>query len=186
MIIFRSGLRSAERIVVKLGTASVVNSDGEFDYNTIDALVQQIISSQKEYAIVSSGAIRLGNVALGWEKSNDVVNKQAASAVGQPLLMSAYSQIFGKYGIKVGQTLLSRFDTPIHDYNAKNTIERLILSGVVPIINENDAISTEEITFGDNDLLAARKAKLIGADLLVLLSADKGIYDSFHSKERVL
>lgn len=186
VIVFRGGIGSAKRVVVKLGTSSVVDSEGVFDYKTIDSLVQQMVASQKEYVVVSSGAIRLGNVALGWNPSKELVKKQVAATVGQPLLISAYQQILEKYDLFVGQSLLSRFDTPEHDYNAKNTLEHSLQHNILPIINENDAVSTEEITFGDNDLLAARKAKLIGADLLVLLSADEGIYDSFYSEGRVL
>jgi glutamate 5-kinase len=186
VIVFRSDIRSAERIVVKLGTDSVVTVDGVFDYDAMDALVQQMLSSKREYLLVSSGAICLGNHELGWERSNELVKKQAASAVGQPILMNTYRDIFGKYSVVVAQNLLSRFDTPIHDYNAKRSLECLLSHGVVPIINENDAISTEEITFGDNDILAARKAKLLGADLLVILSSVEGIYDDFDSKDRSL
>lgn len=182
VILFRGGLSSAERIVVKLGTNSVVDSHGRFDYKTINTLAQQIVDSRKKYIVVSSGAIRLGNAVLGWERSADLTYKQAAASVGQPLLMDAYKHVFDMYGIILGQGLLLPKDTPQHEANAKRTLELLLSKNILPIINENDMVSTQEITYGDNDLLAARIAKLLDADALILLTTEKGIYDSLETK----
>ena len=137
----------------------------------------------KDVVLVSSGAIAAGRLALGYERRPDTLaQKQAFAAVGQARLMMVYQKIFSEYNQATAQVLLTK-DTMVNDasrYNAQNTFEELLAMGVIPIVNENDTVSTSEIpyvdSFGDNDRLSAIVAALIGADLLILLSDIDGLY----------
>jgi glutamate 5-kinase len=178
----RHNLLDSKRIVCKIGTNSILREiDGrnKFNYELMFSLAGQIAylqSKDKEVIWVSSGAVGLGNSELNWQRSSDIVRKQVASSVGQPNLLEAYKRVFEHYNIKVGQILLTNYDSYEGNYRAKSTIELMLKNNILPIINENDVVATEEITYGDNDLLAAKKAKLLSADLLILLSNVNGVY----------
>jgi len=169
------------KVVIKIGSNIIAGRDG-LDEDQIARLsdeIAEIYSNGFDVVVVSSGAIAAGMSRLALKrKPSDIRHKQAAAAVGQSALMWAYEQAFSEYDIKVAQILLTRdafFDRTRY-INAKNTILTLLDYRVVPIINENDTVSIEEIKFGDNDLLAALVAGLVGADHLVILSDVDGLY----------
>lgn len=175
-----SPLRSASRIVVKIGSA-LVASGMAAQQDWLNALARDVAEMRKrgqEVLIVSSGAIALGRGFLGDEKPHKLADKQAAAALGQPLLMSAMAQAFRAVGLNVAQSLLTLDDTENRRrwLNARATLDVLLEAGAVPIINENDTIATDEIRYGDNDRLAARVAQMVSADVLVLLSDIDGLY----------
>ncbi|MEN7973745.1 MAG: glutamate 5-kinase [Verrucomicrobiota bacterium] len=179
--IHRDALKNAKRIVVKAGTKVLVQSTGRPDKRRLGLLVDELAQFQNqggEVAFVSSGAVGAGLEALGMKKRPTAIpDLQMAAAVGQTRLMSLYDNLFGENKCKSGQVLLTH-DVLKHrerHLNARNTLLNLIANRIVPIINENDAISTEEIQFGDNDVLAALVAILIDADALVLLSTTDGL-----------
>ena len=166
------------RIVIKVGTATLYQN--EKLSNRIDNLVEFLVELNKknEVILVSSGAVGAGYTKLKLDKSN-ISNKQALASIGQPLLMKEYKIRFEKYNQIVSQVLLtaSDFDSRKRTQNAKNMIEVLLKNKVIPIINENDAVSIEEIVFGDNDQLSAYTTYYFDADLLVILSDIDGLYD---------
>lgn len=177
----RDALKNAKRIVVKAGSKVLVQSTGRPDKRRLKLLVDELAQIQNgggEVAFVSSGAIGAGLEALGMDKRPAAIpDLQMAAAVGQTRLMSLYDNLFGRNKCNIGQVLLTH-DALKHrerHLNARNTLLNLIANRIVPIINENDAISTEEIQFGDNDVLAALVAILIDADALVLLSSTDGL-----------
>ncbi len=185
----RDALKTAKRIVVKAGSKVLVESSGRPDEAQLKQLVDELAALRKdggEVAFVSSGAIGAGLQALGRKtRPKAMADLQMAAAVGQIRLMSAYDSLFSANDCLIGQVLLTH-DALKHrerHLNARNTLLNLISNGIVPIINENDAISTEEIKFGDNDVLAALVAILIDADALVLLSTTDGLRDE--NNERV-
>jgi glutamate 5-kinase len=167
------------RIVIKVGTATLYQN--EKLSNRIDNLVEFLVelNKQNEVILVSSGAVGAGYTKLKLDK-NDISNKQALASIGQPLLMKEYKVRFEKYNQIVSQVLLtaSDFDSRKRTQNAKNMIEVLLKNKVIPIINENDAVSIEEIVFGDNDQLSAYTTYYFDADILVILSDIDGLYDS--------
>ena len=180
-----SGLAKAKRLVVKVGSALLVDEkDGSVDRAWLAAFAAdaaRVRARGQELLIVSSGAVALGRQRLGLGgKRLDLPSKQAAAATGQSLLMHAWEEAFTPHGMTAAQVLLSRDDTETRRrwLNARATLERLIALGVTPVINENDTVATEEIRYGDNDRLAARVAQMVGADLLVLLSDVDGLYSS--------
>ena len=177
-----------KRIVVKVGTSTLTYSDGKLNFRNMDKLamaISDIKNAGWEVVLVSSGAIGVGVYKLQMpERPHELRMKQAAAAVGQCELMHLYDKFFGEYGQTVGQILLTRedVDLPKARENLINTFHSLLELGVIPIVNENDSVSFEEIEsehkiFGDNDTLSAVVAKLCGADLLVLLSDIDGLYD---------
>jgi glutamate 5-kinase len=177
----REALTKAKRIVVKAGSKVLVEGSGRPDEAQLGRLVEELALFQNnggEIAFVSSGAIGAGLQSLGMEtRPKAIPDLQMAAAVGQISLMSLYNALFSENGCKVGQVLLTH-DALKHrerHLNARNTLLNLIANRIIPIINENDAISTEEIKFGDNDVLAALVAILIDADALVLLSTTDGL-----------
>ncbi len=186
----RENLSKTKRVVFKVGTSSLTYPNGRLNINKIDILVR-VISDLKnrgmEVVLVSSGAIGVGVGKLGLsEKPKDMPGKQAAAAVGQCELMYLYDKLFSEYGHITGQVLLTK-DAIEHEdrrQNAHNTFITLIKMGVVPIVNENDAVSTEEIEFGDNDTLSAYVACLCEGDLLVILTDIDGLYDSDPRKNK--
>lgn len=135
--------------------------------------------------IVSSGAIGLGNNHLRWNKTNDLILNQCSASVGQNLLLHSYSNCFKKHGVVISQLLLTHEDIADakRKVNIRNLIEKLMELGIVAIINENDSVSTEEITFGDNDILSAYVSALIEADLLIILSDVNGLYRNLETEE---
>lgn len=173
-------LRSAKRIVVKIGSALVAEA-GEARQDWLNSLALDIASWRKagqDVILVSSGAIALGRNHLGSERPRKLEEKQAAAALGQPLLMASMAQAFAHHDVSVAQTLLTLEDTESRRrwLNARATLETLINAGAVPVINENDSVATDEIRYGDNDRLAARVAQMMGADVLILLSDVDGLY----------
>lgn len=175
---------SAQRVVVKVGTSTLTDTDGTLDRVYINRLAAQIASQRDEHGraliLVSSGAIRAGMARLGMTKRPETIpQKQATASVGQTALMELYSGIFANYGIAVGQVLLTRADIASEERrgNARNTFETLLDLGVLPIVNENDTVAVDEIRVGDNDTLAAQVALLVQADALILLSDVDGLYD---------
>ncbi len=173
-----------KRIVVKIGTSSLTYENGKINIGRIAQLttvLSDIRNSGKEVILVSSGSIAVGTSTLGQTKRpQDIPGKQAAAAVGQAELIKIYQKFFNQYNIKVAQILLTKdcITSEKRRDNANNTLERLLSIGVIPIINENDTIATEEIEFGDNDSLAVDVSKMINADLLILLTDVDGLYSS--------
>ncbi|MCX8030034.1 MAG: glutamate 5-kinase [Thermodesulfovibrionales bacterium] len=172
------------KLVVKIGSNILTDKSGSLNYKRMNLIAEDIINTRNlgyEVLIVSSGAIAAGMKKLGLkDKPQEIQLKQATAAVGQSTLMWAYERIFKKFSTKVGQILLTRstFSDRRRYLNAKNTITTLLSFGVIPIINENDTVSTDEIKFGDNDQLAALVAGLINADRLIILSDVDGLYSS--------
>jgi glutamate 5-kinase len=177
----RAAVASAARTVVKVGSSSLT-SNGRIDGERIDALVDALAKRRadgQQIVLVSSGAIAAGIAPLGRRsRPRDLATQQAAAAVGQILLAERYAASFARYGLTVGQVLLTADDLHRRDHyrNAQRTMERLLALGVIPIVNENDTVATHEIRFGDNDRLAALVAHLVLADALVLLSDVDGLY----------
>ncbi|GAB2836182.1 glutamate 5-kinase [Actinocorallia aurea] len=178
----RSAVADARRIVVKVGSSSLTTPEGTIDGDRIDALVDVLAARRKagsEVVFVSSGAIAAGLGPLGLSRRpRDLATQQAAASVGQGLLVARYSSSFHRHGLGVGQVLLTADDMMrrAHHGNAQRTLRALLRLGVVPIVNENDTVATDEIRFGDNDRLAALVAHLVAADALVLLSDVDALY----------
>ena len=174
----RETAHSASRVVIKVGSSSI---SGEREHQVpglVDALAAWHTAGS-EVILVSSGAIAIGAPFLKLsDRPQDLATQQAAAAVGQNLLMGRYQALFEKYSIITGQVLLTvgDMDNGTHRTNALRTIERLLGLGIIPIVNENDTVATQEIRFGDNDRLAALVSELVGADLLVLLSDVDALY----------
>ncbi|MBQ1375712.1 MAG: glutamate 5-kinase [Clostridia bacterium] len=170
-------------IVVKVGSSTITHSGGGLDLLHIEKLVRTLSDFQnmgKRVVLVSSGAVAVGVSKLGLDaKPKDTPGKQAAAAVGQCELMFIYDKFFSEYNNTVAQVLLTKDATEDDErrQNVINTLNRLMESRVIPIINENDTVSTEELEFGDNDTLSAIVATLVGADTLVLLTDVDGLYD---------
>jgi glutamate 5-kinase len=179
----RRQLATARRIVVKVGSSSLTSLDGGLDPLRLDALVDALMARRtagSQVVLVSSGAIAAGLAPLGLaRRPRDLATQQAAASVGQLLLAQAYAASFGRHEQAIGQVLLTADDMirRAHYRNAQRTLERLLGLGVLPVVNENDTVATDEIRVGDNDRLAALVAHLIGADGLVLLSDVDGLYD---------
>ena len=174
----RETAHTASRVVIKVGSSSI---SGEREHQVpglVDALAAWHAAGS-EVILVSSGAIAIGAPFLKLsDRPQDLATQQAAAAVGQNLLMRRYQALFEKYSIITGQVLLTvgDMDNGTHRTNALRTIERLLGLGIIPIVNENDTVATQEIRFGDNDRLAALVSELVGADLLVLLSDVDALY----------
>ena len=174
--------KQIKRIVVKVGTSTLTYENGSQNLRSIEHLVR-VISDLKNASIqvvlVSSGAIGVGVQRLGLsERPKTTPGKQAAAAVGQCELMYLYDKLFLEKSHKVAQVLLTRdvFDREDRALNARNTFERLMDMGAIPIVNENDTVAIEELEFGDNDTLSAMVACLVGADGLIILSDVDGLY----------
>jgi len=179
----RRDLATAARIVVKVGSSSLTSDDGRLDPVRLRALVDVLAARRAaggQVVLVSSGAIAAGLAPLGLaSRPRDLATAQATASVGQGLLVAQYTRAFGDHGLRVGQVLLTAEDTIRrgHYRNAQRSLSRLLALGVVPVINENDAVVTEEIRFGDNDRLAALVSHLVAADALVLLTDVDALYD---------
>lgn len=180
----RKRIKNYKRIVVKVGTSTLTYDTGMENLLSIEKLamvLSDLLNQGKEVVLVTSGAIGVGVGRLKLkEKPHTIREKQAVAAVGQCELMHLYSKFFSEYGHLVGQILLTR-DVVEDDHkrhNVINTFETLIEKGIVPIVNENDSVATDEIEFGDNDTLSAIVADIIKADLLIILSDIDGFYDS--------
>lgn len=175
---------SGKRVVVKIGSSTLAAPSGGLDRDLARALVGQIAELRDAGhfpVLVSSGAIAAGLARLGIEeRPSDMPSLQAAASVGQVALIETYAALFAEHGVPVGQVLLTRHDTGHREsyLHARDTFERLLTLGAVPVVNENDTVAVDEIRFGDNDNLAALVGTLISADLVVLLSDIEGLYDS--------
>jgi glutamate 5-kinase len=175
-------MATTSRIVIKLGTSTLTGGGKNISPPRLVDLARQVTTLQTQdvqVVLVSSGAMAAGREALGFPSlPRHIPAKQMLAAVGQPRLMAIYEQYFAIYGAKVAQLLLTRADvTDRRRYlNARNTFEALLRHGVLPIVNENDTVATEEIRFGDNDNLSAQVANLVEADLLLLLTDQEGLY----------
>ena len=183
----REAVKDKKRIVIKIGSSSLMhNETGRLNLGKIEKLVRTIVdikNSGKDVVLVSSGAIAVGRIAIGLnEKPDELPVKQACAAIGQAKLMMVYQKIFAEYSTTAAQVLMTKA-TVMNDKsrrNAQNTFNELLNLGAVPIVNENDTVSTYEIkqvqTFGDNDRLSAIVTSIIDADLLILLSDIDGLY----------
>jgi glutamate 5-kinase len=178
----RKQLRQARRWVVKIGSALLTNEGRGLHIAAIEQWVRQIVELRQrgiEVVLVSSGAVAEGMVRLGWKIRPHALHElQAAAAVGQMGLVQAYESQFQRYGLHTAQVLLGHDDISARDryLNARGTLQTLIQLGVIPVINENDTVVTDEIRFGDNDTLGALVANLIDADLLVILTDQEGLF----------
>lgn len=183
----REAVKDKKRIVIKIGSSSLMHNEiGRLNLGKIEKLVRTIVdikNSGKDVVLVSSGAIAVGRMAIGLnEKPDELPVKQACAAIGQAKLMMVYQKIFAEYSTTAAQVLMTKA-TVMNDKsrrNAQNTFNELLNLGAVPIVNENDTVSTYEIkqvqTFGDNDRLSAIVTSIIDADLLILLSDIDGLY----------
>src|SRR6476661_8396111 len=181
----RELLKNISRIVVKLGTGVLTDAKKQPDLAQMQQLVDQMAEQRaagREVVLVSSGAVGAGMGVLGHlRRPSELAELQACAAVGQSRLMSTYEKLFAKHDLKVAQVLLTHADLEHHErhLNARNTLVRLLQHGVIPIINENDAVSFTELKFGDNDKLSALVAALLPADLLVILTTVDGVIENF-------
>jgi len=181
----RSAVTSAKRVVIKIGSSSLTGTAGsKLDNESVSKIADLVASLRargSEVVLVSSGAIAAGLAPLGLSaRPKDLATQQAAASVGQGLLIAKYNENFSRHNLVSSQVLLTTEDVVrrSHYQNAQQTLNKLLSLGVVPIINENDSVGTQEIRFGDNDRLAALVALLIGADLLVLISDVDALYDA--------
>jgi glutamate 5-kinase len=176
-------IAKARKIVIKIGSNTLADKDGRINIPFLEAFagqVSELCGQNKQIALVSSGAQVAGLSTLDkWERKKDIHYRQALCAVGQVELMAAWQRAFAPHNRHIGQILLTRddFGDDIRSLNMRNTIFTLADEGIIPIINENDTVSVEEIKIGDNDTLAAQSAVLWSADLLILLSDITGLYD---------
>ena len=177
------------RIVIKIGTSTLAHPTGHLNIRLVEALcktISDIKNAGHQVILVSSGAIGMGVGKLGLlERPKDIPTKQAAAAVGQCELMYTYDKLFGEYNHTVAQLLITGEDIRSHQrhQNFSNTLNRLLELGAMPIINENDTVSTDEIVIGDNDTLAAYVAESVKAELLILLSDIDGLYTADPHKD---
>ena len=185
----QSALKQARRVVVKVGSALLTNDGRGLDRQMIENLAAQIctlVRDRKEVVFVSSGAIAEGVLCLGWSKRPErICELQAAAAVGQMGLVQAYETAFSAHGVKTAQILLTHADLSNREryLNAREALLELLRLGVVPIINENDTVVTDEIKVGDNDTLGALVTNLIEADVLVILTDQRGLYTADPRKD---
>ena len=174
-------IENAKRIVLKIGSSLLIDN-GKFNHRWLNSLAEDIINIayEKEIIIVASGAVSLGKNYLNFKGKDININlKQAFASCGQVILMNNFIEVFERKKRKIAQVLLTFSDTEDRrrSLNSRETLKTLLCSKVIPVINENDTVSTEELRFGDNDRLAARVAQIIEADLLILLSDVKGLYN---------
>ena len=172
-----------KRVVVKIGSSSLNHEEtGNLNFTKLEHLVRELCDLRNrgmDVCLVSSGAIAVGRQSIGLsERPKDISTKQACAAVGQARLMMTYQKLFAEYNQIAGQVLMTKntMVNPVSRENAKNTFEELFRLGVIPIVNENDTVSTYEMQFGDNDTLSAIVASLVGADILILLSDIDGLF----------
>ncbi len=171
-----------KKLIIKIGSSTLTVGTNRISYAKIEDIVRQIVVLKKDYEIIliSSGAIATARQFIeinGYDKYVD--SKQAMAAIGQPKLMKIYDEIFNSFGLKVAQCLMTYrdFENTTAKINTKNTINKLLKYGYIPIINENDTVAIEEIVLGDNDKLSALVASVTDADLLVIASDIDGLYD---------
>ncbi|PIQ85423.1 MAG: glutamate 5-kinase [Candidatus Omnitrophica bacterium CG11_big_fil_rev_8_21_14_0_20_45_26] len=183
--------RHIKRIVMKIGTSVLTDANGQFSLQALKNIAKQVehvIESGRQVVLVSSGSIGCGMKTLGLKhRPKELKTLQACAAIGQGKLMKAYEDMFAQYGHHTGQILLTRtgFQDRVRCLNIRNTLQELLKLKVIPIVNENDTVSTEEIRFGDNDTLSIAVAELVEAELLILLSDVDGVYLNHDSREIV-
>ena len=183
-------IKNSKRVVIKVGSALLIDKDkGKLKNKWLASLaldINDLIKLGKEVVLVSSGSIALGKKQLNLNNNLSLDEKQAAAATGQITLAHGWKETLGSYGLNVAQILLAPDDTETRrkHLNARATLIKLIELNVIPVINENDTVATEEIRFGDNDRLAARVAQMCSADLLILLSDINGLYSSDPNKNK--
>lgn len=181
-MVHRKQLKNKKKIVVKVGSSTLTHSNGKLNLMRIEKLVRTLVdihNTGKQIILVSSGAIATGAAKMGLDrKPDDKIKKQALAAIGQAELIKIYDKFFDEYDKTVAQVLLTKdgVENSIRRRNAKNTINEILNMGIIPIINENDTVSTHEIEFGDNDTLSAIVSSLISADLLIILSDIDGVF----------
>lgn len=188
---YRERLKDIKRVVVKVGTTSITHKNGKVDLRKLERLavvLTDINNRGIDVVLVSSGAIAVGTDKLGLnERPRDTIGKQVASAVGQAILMQMYERFFGEYNQKIAQILVTMavFDAPHKIKNVQNTVNSLLKLGVIPIVNENDSVATDEFNeFSDNDTLSAYMASAIDSDLLIILSDIDGMYTADPNKDK--
>jgi glutamate 5-kinase len=180
----RKYLKDKKRIVVKVGTSLLAYDNGMINLQRMEKLVRVLADLHnrgKEIILVSSGAIAAGMGMIGMkEKPDNLVQKQALAAIGQAGLIRLYQKFFDEYNKTVAQVLLTRdgIENSLRRKNARNTLQQLINMGIIPVVNENDTVITDEIEFGDNDFLSASVATLIHAGLLLILTNTDGVFTS--------
>ena len=178
----RNEIKNAVRVVVKIGTSTLTYNNGKLNLFRIEKLVRELadLANQgKEIILVTSGAVGAGLDRLGsTERPKTIPEKQAVAAIGQVILMHMYEKLFAEYGQIVAQVLLTRENSVKHKLyiNSRNTLLTLLKMGVIPVINENDAIAIDELKIGDNDTLSATVATIVDADLLIILSDIEGVF----------
>lgn len=179
---YRAELVKARRVVVKVGSGVLVGPDHQIDRARLAGLTESLARLRKrglQVVMVTSGAVAAGAPLMGLAgKSKTIPQKQACAAIGQTRLMTLYERLFSAQGLHTAQVLLTQDDVRNREryLNARNTLETLLSSGMLPIVNENDTVIVEEIKFGDNDNLSAQVSALVGADLLILLSTVRGLH----------
>jgi glutamate 5-kinase len=179
----RQGLKDKKKIIVKVGTSSLTKGNGQIDeqrFVRLADILSQLRKSGRQIILVTSGAIAVGANKIGMtERPSKLAEKQALAAIGQAELMNIYEKAFTKFKQTVAQILLTKDGVlnPVRRQNARNTLNTLLGMNIIPIINENDTVSTDEIEFGDNDTLSAHVAVLSEADLLIILSDIDGFYN---------
>ena len=188
MIRTREEINKAGRVVIKVGTSTITHENGMLDLRRLSGLsrvICDLVNSGMEVILVSSGAIGVGLGKLGMDpaRPDDISKRQALASIGQCELMFIYDKLFGEYNHIVSQVLLTSdvFGDKLRRTNAENTFSQLLSLGVIPIVNENDTVATDELegaNIGDNDTLSAYVAKLTGADLLILITDTDGLYSS--------
>lgn len=180
----RKHLKKKNKIVVKVGTSLLAYDNGKINLQRMEKLVRVLAdlhNSGKEVILVTSGAVAMGVGMIGMDKKPDeLVKKQALAAIGQVGLIRLYQKFFDEYNKTVAQLLLTRdgIENSLRRMNARNTLQQLIEMGIIPVVNENDTVITDEIEFGDNDTLSASVATLIQADLLLILTDTDGVFTS--------
>ena len=191
----REQIKDAKRIVVKVGTRTLLYPNGKINLYRIEHLARELsdLASQgREVILVTSGAIGAGMVRMGLsERPDSMQEKQALASVGQVLLMHLYDKFFTEYGQVAGQVLLTKENFANHNQyiNARNTLMAMLKNGIIPVINENDAVTVAEVKIGDNDTLSATVAAIVDADVLIILSDIDGVYDAnpqTHPEARLL
>lgn len=180
----RASLPDAHRVVVKIGSSSLTGPDGHLDVAALRALVDVLAARRAaggQVVLVTSGAVSAGIAPLGLtSRPKDLATMQAAAMLGQGQLVARYTEAFAAHGLRVGQVLLTAEDTVrrARYRNAQRSLDKLLALGVVPVVNENDAVTTDELRFGDNDRLAALVSHLVRADAMVLLTDVDGLHDA--------
>lgn len=186
----RAGLKEARRIVVKVGTSTITYPTGKMNLSRMENLVRELTdlaNQEREILLVTSGAIAVGMDRMGKKKRPKAIpERQALAAVGQGALMHAYGSLFASYGKTAGQVLLTKENSLRHHQytNSRNALKAMLAMGVLPVINENDAVAVDEVKIGDNDTLSATVATLVDADVLILLSDVDGLYTANPQTDR--